>query len=348
MTAAAKSRSLYLVHPLFDSLTMGLGSLLLLVPFFIFQNQSFNDRVAEISIVLLWIGNWPHFASTFHLLYSSRDNLQQYPLTCIALPIAMLTLALYALQAPQTVGTLLIKVYTIWAPYHFCGQSLGVALLYAYRANVRLDPSERRSLSMMLYGTFFVLVARGESKTWVQKFNGISFSSLGAPQWFVWIAYLWLGISTIAFLFLYFRAIRRGRAPLPWIAFVPILAQYLWFTIGPSILPFDQLVPFFHSIQYLPIVWFMHLQEKVSQEGTQLTPRYVRRHVWSWARVNFVGGAFLFWATPILLVFFHFPYAITKPIVYATVNLHHFIVDGVIWKLRRKKVLSPLLNAIPA
>jgi hypothetical protein len=55
-------------------------------------------------------------------------------------------------------------------------------------------------------------------------------------------------------------------------------------------------------------------------------------------------GAFLFWMLPHTLASSTgLGFQIAAPIVLAGVQIHHFFVDGVIWKLKNPKVSSPLL-----
>jgi hypothetical protein len=330
--AHPQRQKLYILSAPADFLLMGGLSLFLLLPFFFLQSSLFNKKITEISILLLWFANWPHFSSTIQRLYSSSDSVRRFPLSTLLVPLVILTAAVGALLQPETWGMGFIKLYALWAPYHFCGQSLGITLLYCRRANVKLTERSRFWLSSFLFSTVLVLLTQGESFLWDQKMYGIQFSSLQIPLWTRIAAKIWCGLSALVFLYWYLRD-RHSMGNLPWIAFVPVLSQSVWFLIGPYIAPLDQLVPFFHSIQYLPIILLLH----VGTEQGRILP---------WARTNFVGGAFLFWASPILLMLFGFPLQITRPVIFAAINIHHFWIDGVIWKLRDVRVSSPLLGSL--
>ena len=57
-----------------------------------------------------------------------------------------------------------------------------------------------------------------------------------------------------------------------------------------------------------------------------------------------LGGAVLFWALPRLLVEASgLPLSTVEGIAIAGVQIHHFFVDGVIWKLRDARVSAPLM-----
>ncbi len=62
-----------------------------------------------------------------------------------------------------------------------------------------------------------------------------------------------------------------------------------------------------------------------------------------WVLRNYAGGILLFVALPWVLFWVHLPLITIAGVVAAAVNIHHFFVDGVIWKLRNNAVMSPLM-----
>jgi hypothetical protein len=63
-----------------------------------------------------------------------------------------------------------------------------------------------------------------------------------------------------------------------------------------------------------------------------------------WGVIIVCVGGFLFWMLPHTLASSTgFGYQLAAPIVLAGVQIHHFFVDGVIWKLKNPLVSSPLL-----
>ncbi len=130
----------------------------------------------------------------------------------------------------------------------------------------------------------------------------------------------------------------------PWvlvaIVLVPAAAQVVWFVYGFNVPSFYEFVPAFHGLQYLLVAWTMHARE-TSELGE---PGGLGRITAQWAAGNVVVGALLFWGIPQL--FSGMPaegLQFSMPVVISAVQIHHFFVDGVIWKLRRKSVSSPLM-----
>jgi hypothetical protein len=97
-------------------------------------------------------------------------------------------------------------------------------------------------------------------------------------------------------------------------------------------------------MQYLLIAWSMQLKEKADRGKEQPTARFVWRESLRWGGLNLVFGVVLFWAIPKLMsVFGGVSLPIAAAIIGSGVQIHHFFVDGVIWKLRNPRVASPLL-----
>jgi len=300
---------------------------------------------------LVLIGNWPHFSATNYRLYQSKENIMQYPFTAMAVPFLVFGAVLASFASKDNIAPIFIKFYLMWSSYHFCGQTVGITLIYARRAGVQVQRWERFALSGFLYATFIKGMALGD---FVQDFNTIQVPGFGLPQWFKDATTVWLYISSGLLVLAVISWNVRARKMIPIIVVVPALAQLVWFVIANDsnstfqCAGFNYLVPFFHSIQYLLIAWGLQLKEKMDREHIDPSVRYVTLETLRWWAINIAGGVFLFWLLPRI-----FSYPETRDIressfwiegiVIAGVQVHHFFVDGVIWKLRRTTVSSPLM-----
>ena len=59
------------------------------------------------------------------------------------------------------------------------------------------------------------------------------------------------------------------------------------------------------------------------------------------------SGSRFFYLLPHLVVWFGAPVGLATAVIIAAIQIHHYFVDGVIWKLRTRSVVSPLLLNIP-
>jgi hypothetical protein len=74
-----------------------------------------------------------------------------------------------------------------------------------------------------------------------------------------------------------------------------------------------------------------------------LTRRRLGLHSLRWAAINLAGGMVIFWALPHMAAAFGVKLTFATGVLVAAGQIHHFFVDGVIWKLRNPRVASPLV-----
>ncbi|HYF52584.1 MAG TPA: hypothetical protein VEJ63_24470 [Planctomycetota bacterium] len=391
-----KSQPLYFVNAWVDYALIGGGSILI---FTLLRQIYTTDRtplVTSLGFYLLWIVNWPHFSATSYRLYSSRDNIMQYPLTALVVPWLVLAAVISSIASPEVIAPIFIKFYLVWSPYHFSGQTVGITLIYARRAGFQVGAFERFCLSGFVFGTFLSSTMRGEVEKGNGEYHGIFCPSLCLPEWMWTATQAFMGVFGILFLALAIRWCIQNRRILPPIVLVPALTQLVWFLPDLTYPSFAEFVPFFHSLQYLLIAWAMQLKEKMDREKIEPSSRYVAMETLRWGGLNVAGGILLFYGITVALWLFQrgwngtdaalclsaiaggvlwkslpksivgwagLCYAVgvvgwlthhaivsndafwplTFGVVSAGVQVHHFFVDGVIWKLKRKTVASPLM-----
>jgi hypothetical protein len=71
--------------------------------------------------------------------------------------------------------------------------------------------------------------------------------------------------------------------------------------------------------------------------------RSVSHETLRWLLRNSIGGVALFVALPWVLYWVNVPMVTVVGVVVAALNIQHFFVDGVIWKLRNTSAASPLM-----
>jgi hypothetical protein len=341
---------LYFVNAPVDFLIIGAASILTFLVFLGLQWYGVvaaNSRPLEITqaaLLLSWLCNWPHFSASSYRLYHSRDNIRQYPVTALVIPWVVLAGVVAAFASPTFLAPYLVKLFRIWSPYHFSGQSLGISLIYARRCGWKVSPWQRFTLSSFIYGTFLVGTIRSEVATTLPNFYGIPEFGMGLPLWLAQVAELWMYVAGGAFLVLAAYWCMHHRRPLPAIVILPAVTQYFWFALSHYSLPFAEFVPFFHSLQYLLIAWSIQLKEKMDLQQLKPSWHYVVGESLRWGALNFLGGAGLFWMLPQLVSSLGgYELTFAQGVIFCGIQIHHFFVDGVIWKLKNKSVSSPLM-----
>jgi hypothetical protein len=345
--ASAPPLSPYFVNLPVDALLIGGVSLLVYLALRLWGGTARTEAAWTLAGYLVWVINWPHFSATNYRLYGSRAYIKQYPVTATVTPFLVLAAVVGSFASPLVIAPYFIKVFLLWSPYHFSGQTIGISLLYARRGGYAVGKVQRLAFTTFVYGTFLLGSARAEVGLANGEYFGVPYPSFGLPpsvpvaiEAMVWVAAIVLALSVIG------RAFKEKRLP-PVLFLLPCITQYMWFVGGTGIPNYTEFVPAFHSLQYLLIAWSMQLKEKADRSDVVPGRSYVTKESARWFLLNVVGGAILFSFLPYFATLLGVSVPLASGVVIASVQIHHFFVDGVIWKLRSASVVSPLLVNIP-
>jgi tetratricopeptide (TPR) repeat protein len=323
-------------------------ALLLLAPR---MPSSFAFMIAVVGLVT----NTPHYGATILRVYEQRTDRRRYSLFALhATAVIGLLFGTGLYWAP--LGSLLVTLYVTWSPWHFAGQNYGLAVMFLRRRGVALDPRTKR----LVYASFFLSFLLsflalhsgggriGVTPVPVEIFGHYAFLSLGMPPAFTRVA---LGAVAIAYVGVIVAAgaalLRRAslRDILPAVCLV--LLQAVWFSLPALLTLAGRLdraglalstvwVAAFHSIQYL---WITSYYARRTEGGGLAA--YYGKAVLAGCAVTVIPGLLF---APQLLgpVPFH---AGMGGLLFAVVNIHHFMLDGAIWKLRDGRVARALLRS---
>jgi len=282
----------------------------------------------------------PHYAATYRRAYTSREVVRAHPWVTLVAPPILIAAALLAVRFPTTVGLAYFGLYVGWSGYHYSGQSLGLAMLYPLRQGARLEPREKRLISLPLYVSWILSLLglfRLSSSARNPAYEAVRHAYPGPPlpTWAVALGLAVLaasltGVWTVA------RARRARGMPLPWPTYAVLSAQIAWFTIGLYQPLFNiLLVPMFHGLQYLGLTSW-HASREPGAGGLGRFARYVLVVLLLGLVVN-----------PGLFMIFRGSDAgralIAAAAVTSFVNLHHFLLDGRIWRLRERRVVQSMV-----
>ncbi len=337
------SRKLYFVNPVVDYAMIGAASLVIFLLLRVFASDERTPQAITLALQLSWICNWPHFSATNYRLNHARANIDQYPMTALLVPLAVIAGACGSFASPLLMAPAFVKLVSLWSPYHFSGQTFGICMIYARRAGIQFGRRERFFLVSFIFATFIHQTVGFETGDQNFDMHGIGYPSLGLPPWLSSVTLLWMTGTGLGLILLIGRwCIRNGRM-IPPIVLLPALAQFVWFVPIASWRSFNEFVPFFHSLQYLLIAWSMQLKEKLDRTKAAPSRGYVVAESSRWGALNFIGGALLFYGIPRFVSGSGISLEFATGVVISAVQIHHFFVDGVIWKLERQSVSSPLM-----
>ena len=296
----------------------------------------------------------PHYGATLVRVYAKADARRRYARYAFGLGALVWGTFVASLYSPR-LGALFITLYLTWSPWHYTGQNFGLAMMFLRRAGATVSPGLRRLVHASFVLSFVPVFANihragsGGSDPLYAASEGYRFAPLGIPEGVfavvLGLAGLGYAVTTGAMLWQLGRQGKLGR-------FAPVIAlvasQAAWFLLpvvlgwfapalygpgGPTALAFIW-VAIAHSVQYLWIsLYYARSSGSVRATG---------RATLGYLGVTVLAGAAL-WVVPAIvcapgaLGLLPFESGLGL-LVAAAVNVHHFILDGAIWKLRHAPV----------
>ena len=294
--------------------------------------------------------NYPHYMATIYRAYHRVEDFEKYRTFTVHIT-GLILLTLLVSHSWVQLLPWIFTIYLTWSPWHYSGQNYGLFMMFARRAGANPDKHTRGAL----YGAFIVSYLVLFLSFHTGPSTDSLFRSLGIPV----IPSRWEQIILIvAFIGLSSFGLIKLANDTGWRRLVPSLtlfsSQFLWFLLPACISLLRHLdtpqsrystgvLAVMHSAQYLWITSYYARREAVS-EGGEEKPRNWR--TLAYFGVLVVGGIALFIPGPWLASrAFHQDFTTSFLIFTALVNIHHFILDGAIWKLRDGRIAALLLNS---
>src|SRR5215467_13791933 len=292
------------VGPLFDYLLIGglLSWAAGAVLFFGGYNFPDNDPFLWWAIL---VSNWAHFAASTVRLYTRPDAVKNWPVLTLAFPVLAVAVVTAALIVGEPFGRYLFALYLVWSPYHYSRQAYGLSVMYAYRSGGELEAAGK---GLILPRTFYAAFPFRQP-----VMQALTVLSLAAP------AALWLWGRS------------RRAAALPLISLVVIVSNAIWWTLFNYFNAFVW-ATVFHGLQYLAIVSIFHVKDQ-ARRSTNVRGWFF--HTATFYVTCLILGWVLFFRWPQAYWLLGFPIVQSGLLVTATINIHHFVVDAFIWRLRR-------------
>ena len=344
-TAAGDPAKLWVQNPAID-LIVGCGAWS--APLLLISYLASSSHVAAWSIafyMLALLFNYPHYMATIYRAYHTSEDFQKYRIFTVHITgLVVLTMVLshfYVRLLPW-----IFTLYLTWSPWHYSGQNYGLFMMFARRGGATPTKHLRHALYAIFLATYLVLALNlhaGPS-------GDPMFVSLGLPVLAVRWVTLGLGVACLALAGFGLRALYRQlgmRALIP--PAILLSTQFLWFLVPSFLAATGRLnmvqsrystgvLAVMHSAQYLWITSYY-----ARREATAKTSRW---RALAYFMILVAGGIALFVPGPWLASYvFHFDFTSSFLIFTSLVNLHHFILDGAIWKLRDGRIAGLLLNS---
>lgn len=300
-------------------------------------------------ITLLILINATHFAASYRLLYVSRAEILGNRWSAIYVPAALLAILLAAALTAQRewIVANLVFASSIYLAWHYTGQGWGMVSAFSRIHGVELTPIERRCIrsgmrTLLVLHVLFALSGRYPPASWIAPEDYVRLYGF-AFQGVVLVA----GGTLVAGAWAFWHAHRRGpripvRAVLPW------LALYLWYPFWYYVPGGFLWVQLSHALQYLAFP--LRVEANRYASAAPRTPRAMKLHVaLVYVGLVLAGGLFLH-GPPLAASWIGEGWYSTDGArmlfqgFVACIAIHHYFIDGAVWKLSNPKVRGELLS----
>lgn len=338
--------ALWVYHPWLD-LVVGCGAWSLpLMAFAYFSSAASTLTWSVLFYFLALFLNYPHYMATIHRAYHRAEDFHKYRIFTVHITLLV---ALTVVLSHVWVGILpwIFTLYLTASPWHYSGQNYGLFMMFARRAGIQPTEIERRALYAAFLISYAILFLNFHSGPSVDPlFISLNISQAISTWAQIILAIAFVGCSVFGLSRLMSQARLRSLIP----SLTLFSTQCVWFLL-PTLLSLAErfrvpqsrystgVLAVMHSAQYLWITSYYAKRETTASSGRSWRPL-------AYFGLLMAGGIALFIPGPWLSsVVFHFDFTRSFLIFTALVNIHHFILDGAIWKLRDGRIAALLLNS---
>ena len=292
------------------------------------------------------IVNYPHYAATYELAVRERTKRPRAFRWLVGTSPLMFAVAAAAVRWPALFVMPLLRVYLTWSAFHYAAQHFGIASMYSAKGGRPLVPREKRPLQASFVGVaIYMMIALNMIDAQTLPGTMPSYGVMGAvlPRAMYPVAVAVLAASAAAFVLGNARLRTRTGRGFDGSVWLLALTNCAWFVVPNIWLPganepwLGELfafwvpiaVPFFHCAQYLGVAADRARSEEPLRPVLWMSSLVVlglllfEATVWGLPRITSVA------ASQAVLI------------VTSILNIHHFVIDGVMWKRSTAARLKP-------
>lgn len=296
----------------------------------------------RLSYTLFFGINGAHFAASTVRLYTKSGARQQLPFLSWGFPVLCIVAVGLGLQWPR-MGEQIRALYFTWSPYHYAAQTYGLAVMYAFRSGSRLEARDKSHIwwVCMLPFAYAFFVANVGGLFWFIPRDVVQGTPLLAAvyQLIVWALRVLVLLLPFS---LFWQLQPTGSRQVPMISLLLQITNGIWWVATDYVNAWI-FTSMLHSVQYMIVVIARYVDEQARTTQPRNTLRFALLHGTAFYGFSLAVALMLFIVVPSLYAAIGFPAAESYAMTIFVINIHHFVVDGFIWKAAPKRAPAPAL-----
>lgn len=291
-----------------------------------------------------WLLGYHHVISTYTRLAFDSDSFREHRFLVLWLPLIVLAGVSVACLA---LGSwVLTSAYLYWQWWHYMRQSYGVSRIYSRKAGLPLT-DRLRNVVVYAVPTFGILYRSYQAPS---EYLFTEVKVLPIPFWLMASAGLIAAAATTCWIIQEVRAWSNGK--LAGAHTLYLSSHLVIFTCGYILIEDINhgwlVMNIWHNAQYILTVWFFNnsrFKSGVNPRHRFLSTLSQRKNIVPYFAVCLVISISVYSLLDFGLSLIGAVVLTSLPLVaiaYQAINFHHYIVDAVIWKVRKKSVRQNL------
>lgn len=363
MAAVVRQRG-YLHHPWVDFICLGGGSLIVICLLVMLPPEEYRAYTIATVMLLSHFINAPHFMHSYQIFYNGFPEKaapgaalrNRYLFAGIGVPALMVMFFAWCVATgdPISMG-LAVNLMLFTVGWHYAKQGYGILMVESVLKRAFFTDREKtwlRGNALVIWAVSWVVA---NQKLAEQDFYGLTYITFGVPDWLFWAVMIVAGSTTLITAQIIARKALKG--PVAWNGLAAYMTSaYVWLVLSQYNILLTLVVPCFHSLQYLAVVWRYKLNREQAVDDApekllgllNISRAHVAliRFVW----IATVAGAVFFWVIPLRLdvaISYQEQVFGTSMFLFMFVvfiNVHHYFLDNVMWRRENPDIKQYLFS----
>jgi hypothetical protein len=340
---AASGPRAHVFGPLIDFLCLGGGSVIVCGLIVLLLPKGIPDvQMAALITVLVTAINQPHFAHSYQMFYANFHKKAfgtaypsalraRYIVSGMIVPLALIAWAVASMVSGSALALSYgINLMFFLVGWHYVKQGYGILILDSVQKRLFFSDRAKTILRINGYACWLAAWLGVNHAVTSQPYVGITFYSFAVPVALYYASIAAAALTSAASLWAVFQRGCETRGALPWNGIVAyVTTVYLWVlfvNLNPLVVA---ILPSFHSLQYLAVVW--RYQLNVRRDAPEASLAF-------FILTGILLGVLGFAGLPnALAIWLPYDKSVFGPSAYILIcllfiNVHHYFLDSVMWR----------------